>query len=249
MQLVRNLRKAWRLLEPDAVRLLQSRCPICACGWLVTLSRSELGARCIRCGASAISQSLAQVLSRTFPDLRGVAIYESSARGPLVEWFRRSGAQLTTSEFVPGVDRGAIGNGVRCEDLQALTFADASFDLVTSTEVLEHVRDDQAAFRELHRVLKPGGWMFFTVPLTGAEETVERVRFVDDLRVDVHPPELHADPSNGGSVLCYRNYGRDITTRLASAGFTDCDIVRPALPLAGHTRSVIVARRPGAHAP
>lgn len=41
---------------------------------------------------------------------------------------------------------------------------DATVDAVVSFEVLEHVRDERAALAEIHRVLKPGGWVAMTVP-------------------------------------------------------------------------------------
>lgn len=49
-------------------------------------------------------------------------------------------------------------------DSDALPFADASFDLVTTLDVLEHIDDDRAALGEIARVLKPGGRLVATVP-------------------------------------------------------------------------------------
>lgn len=48
----------------------------------------------------------------------------------------------------------------------ALPFADASFDLVTSFDVLYHlgVADDVAALAEFHRVLHPGGRLLLRLP-------------------------------------------------------------------------------------
>ena len=43
-------------------------------------------------------------------------------------------------------------------------YADASFDRVLLTEVLEHLTDDAVGLRELYRVLKPGGVLTVTVP-------------------------------------------------------------------------------------
>ena len=48
-----------------------------------------------------------------------------------------------------------------------LPFPDASFDLVLSHEVLEHVQNDVQAVREIVRVLKPGGRLVLFVPNRG----------------------------------------------------------------------------------
>ena len=45
-----------------------------------------------------------------------------------------------------------------------LPYADESFDLVTCSEVLEHVENYRAVLREIQRVLKPGGLMVVTTP-------------------------------------------------------------------------------------
>ncbi len=45
-----------------------------------------------------------------------------------------------------------------------LPFRSASFDLVTSFEVLDELRDDRPAFDELARVLRPGGRLLIRLP-------------------------------------------------------------------------------------
>ena len=49
-------------------------------------------------------------------------------------------------------------------DALHLPFADASFDVVIASEVLEHIADDAAAMAELTRVLRRGGRIAVTVP-------------------------------------------------------------------------------------
>jgi len=46
----------------------------------------------------------------------------------------------------------------------SLPFDDGSFDAVTALDVLEHLREDVAALRELRRVLRPSGVLLATVP-------------------------------------------------------------------------------------
>jgi SAM-dependent methyltransferase len=45
-----------------------------------------------------------------------------------------------------------------------MPFADASFDLAVSLDVIEHLEDDVAALRELRRTVAPGGALLVTVP-------------------------------------------------------------------------------------
>jgi 2-polyprenyl-3-methyl-5-hydroxy-6-metoxy-1,4-benzoquinol methylase len=50
------------------------------------------------------------------------------------------------------------------QDIQNMTFADASFDAVLCIEVLEHVANPFATARELARVLRPNGRLLLTTP-------------------------------------------------------------------------------------
>lgn len=52
----------------------------------------------------------------------------------------------------------------RCDDTGILPFEDESFDLAVAVEVLEHIDGHEGFSRELARVLKPGGRLFFTTP-------------------------------------------------------------------------------------
>jgi SAM-dependent methyltransferase len=65
-------------------------------------------------------------------------------------------------------------------DVCALPFADAAFDLVLATDIIEHVDDDALAAREIARVLRPGGHALVTVPtfqsLWGLQDDVSQHR-------------------------------------------------------------------------
>lgn len=98
--------------------------------------------------------------------------------------------------------------------------------MCTSTEVFEHVPDDEKGFREIWRVLKPGGRFVFTVPLSDSPVTVKRAEIVDGEVRHLLPLEYHGDAIRGqGRILVYRDYGRDIVTRLRLCGFANATIV------------------------
>lgn len=240
-----KLKLAWRLTEWRAVRLAGQRCPLCKSPVLLRLGSSEHAVRCIRCGANPAAMSLAAVLSETVGDLADRHVYELSSRGPLFRFLERTAGQLTFSEYFDDVAPGEAKNGISCEDVQQLSFGDRSFDVCTSTDVFEHVPDDRRAFAELFRVLKPGGWAVFTVPIKTREVTVERAELLGGEVRHLLPPEFHDDHVRGvGQVLSYRDYGGDIVDRLAGQGFAAAKIVSPGPEVYfGCGRHVVVAQR------
>ncbi|MDI6742247.1 MAG: class I SAM-dependent methyltransferase [Smithella sp.] len=58
---------------------------------------------------------------------------------------------------------------VSVADINRLPFADASFDCIICSEVLEHIPDHRNAIRELDRILKPEGTLVVSVPRYFAE--------------------------------------------------------------------------------
>jgi SAM-dependent methyltransferase len=77
-------------------------------------------------------------------------------RGFQVEAIDLPGSSLATSRVHPVLDY----------DGRHIPFPDASFDVVFSSNVLEHVRDVPAMLAETRRVLKPGGSAVHAMPST-----------------------------------------------------------------------------------
>jgi len=69
---------------------------------------------------------------------------------------------------------------VRQGAAESLPFEDASFDLVTGLDVVEHLDDDLAGLTEMRRVLRPGGYALLFVPafnfLWGVQDDISHHR-------------------------------------------------------------------------
>jgi ubiquinone/menaquinone biosynthesis C-methylase UbiE len=73
------------------------------------------------------------------------------------------------SDLSPGMVQAAVRNGTglgfevegRVGDAESIPYDDATFDLVVGHAVLHHIPDVELAFREVLRVLKPGGRFVF----------------------------------------------------------------------------------------
>ena len=104
-------------------------------------------------------------------------------------------------------------------DLESMPFADASFDVVITTEVMEHVRHVDRAHREIARCLDPRGTYVFTVPYDPA---LAETWVLIDPETDeplVHPMHMHGDPGmRDEGIKSYRVFGRDLPDRLREWG-------------------------------
>lgn len=95
--------------------------------------------------------------------------------------------------------------GVLRGDATRLPFADGSFDVVITSEVLEHIQDDVAALTEMVRVLRPGGRFAATVPSWFPEVVNWKLS-----------EEYHAPASPGGHVRIYS--ATELAAKLRAAG-------------------------------
>lgn len=95
--------------------------------------------------------------------------------------------------------------GVLRGDATRLPFNNGAFDVVITSEVLEHIQDDVAAISEMVRVLKPGGMFAATVPAWLPEK-------INWMLSD----EYHAPISVGGHVRIYS--ATELKAKLVSAG-------------------------------
>lgn len=233
------------MLQLRDFSLRPGQCPFCGPSLFVRLNRDDAGLRCVRCAASTVHLSIGLAVRAHVEDLVALDVCEFSTGGPFVAYLQRHARHLSTSEYQPDAAPGSVVNAVRSEDLQQLTYPNASFDLVTHTEVIEHVPDDARAFAHLHRVLRPGGLMLCTVPLFDQDHTLERARLHDGTLEHIHPPVYHVDPwQRSAGILAFRDYGRDILHRMAAAGFVDTRIEIPTHRIPWlQARPVIIARR------
>ena len=151
--------------------------------------------------------------------LLGLAVLDSDNFSAISERLRRCSTYVRSS-YIPSRPWGQeIAPGYLNLDLQKLTLPDALFDLVLTSDVMEHVRDSDAAHREIFRVLKPGGAYVFNVPyLEDAAHDIQLVDTTTDQDVFLCPPHYHGDPLSGG-VLAYRVFGRDLVDKLRLNGF------------------------------
>ncbi len=222
------------------------------CGWTGEFLRPEHTREGMLCGNCASSSRLRAVVYwlgvvtgnggaplHAWPPNASLAILESSARGAYPVMLNDKFDYYPT-EYDPG--KIAAGDEPRrFADFQNLHYREGTFDVVIASDVFEHVRDDEAGYREIFRTLKPGGTLILTVPYRHEEAaTLRRIDTSGSQDVFLMEPEYHG---GGGHTLTYRTYGRDLLTLLRTTGFAVGHALT-SLPALGITpQSVIVARK------
>jgi len=74
------------------------------------------------------------------------------------------GGGADSYEGFTNIDLGRYPNVHIVSSLQNIPYKDASVDLVVSNSVLEHIYDYKSVIEEIYRVLKPGGYLYLSVP-------------------------------------------------------------------------------------
>jgi SAM-dependent methyltransferase len=210
--------------------------------WQITPRLAEAVARkescsCSHCGANLRARRLARALLSLYPvgipptpapslarwvdhpESRSLRIAEINRIDGLHEQLLRR-PNASSSDFHPGARPGELVDGVRSEDLMRLTYPDASFDVVVTSETLEHVPDLGAALSEIRRVLVPGGRHLFTIPqLPHVPRTFARSIILPDGSSEDRAPRI-CHPGGDVGYPVFTEFGADVSDVFERAGFT-----------------------------
>ena len=189
--------------------------------------------RCSSCGASARERCLANALVEIYgkcrcrslkdlvelEDFKNKKIYEPGITG-INRRFLSLNSSYLNSFFWPEHAFGSEIDGVRNENLESLTLAADSLDLVITSDIFEHIRHPSKAITEIARVLKVGGYHVFSVPITDVSiaKTQSRVDVSSDQDIHLLEPHYHGNGA-GGKSLVYNDFGSDFFQIIEGAGF------------------------------
>lgn len=177
---------------------------------------------CRACNSIPRERALAWALETFCPDWRELVVHECSPsdrlvsrrmrQSPWVPFSRKRGGTYSATQYFPGVKPGTMHRGFRCENLEALIFADETIDLHCHLDVLEHVNEPAACFAEMCRTLRPGGRMIFTRPVyEGKVATERRAEYRPDGPIFFFEPEYHGNPVSDQGALVTFHYGADLS--------------------------------------
>jgi len=145
---------------------------------------------------------------RTDPRIRQLTVIEINPAGNL-------------SPFLKLLPKHALHSFPQL-DMQRMSFADASIDLIIHSDTLEHVPDSKAALEESQRVLKPGGHLFYTVPIVIGRLTSTRHGL---------PPSYHGTSgANREDCKVKTEYGADFWCEILEAGFRELRLTSLIFP-------------------
>jgi SAM-dependent methyltransferase len=107
-------------------------------------------------------------------------------------------------------------------DMMAMDLPDASVDLVVHSDTLEHLTEPRRALAECRRILAPGGFCCFTVPVVVGRLSRSRA----GLTKSYHgAPGIELE-----DFVVHHEFGADLWTLVLEAGFHACEIVSCEFP-------------------
>jgi len=184
--------------------------------------------KCSNCKSIPRERALMLTIEKEYPNWKNVRIHESSPgkRGHSVT-LKKHATYYQASQYYPSQPVGTLINGFQNEDLEHQTFKDETFDLVITSDVMEHVYEPEKAFAEIHRTLKPGGAHIFSVPLINKHKPTQRWATKGDNGepIFLFEPEWHGNPVDKKGSPVTMHWGFDIIDYIQKYTGADTKIV------------------------
>jgi len=135
-------------------------CPICGYHGPFMDKNNRLRAKCPKCGELERARMAMLVVNQIYDAKKAseTDVLHISPENFLRKLFKEKYKSYISSDlYREDVDHQF--------DIQSIPYPDNSFDLVFASHVLEYVKNDKQAIKEIKRVLRPGGLAFLPVPM------------------------------------------------------------------------------------
>lgn len=190
-------------------------CPCCEQDVIFSSKNSWLRDhfKCSNCKSIPRERALMLTINKYYPNWKELTIHESSPvnRGHSINLKNHAKNYLETQYYV-NEPLGKLVKGVRNENLENQTFKDEFFDLVITSDVMEHIFEPEKAFKEIHRTLKKGGAHIFSVPLINKHRKTQRWanKEKNGEPIFLFTPEWHGNPIDKKGSPVTMHWGYDI---------------------------------------
>jgi SAM-dependent methyltransferase len=182
----------------------------------------QQGLHCRRCGSNLRSMALALAICRCYGHRGTFAQFIKRFKTRRLRVLELNEAGGLT-QFLSMLPRHCLAKYPEV-DMRHMPYRDRSYDLVVHSDTLEHVPQPVTALAECYRVVAPGGYCVFTVPVIVDRMTRSREGL---------PPSYHGDSSERSADLVVQTeYGCDAWKHLILAGFQECRLVAAEFPSA-----------------
>ena len=238
------------------------QCPICGASFSLPDTAQTDNLRetvlCRHCGANLRQQDVGSVLLKVInskkttlidalSEFSAMSIYLLESYGPIYNALCRL-PNFVCSEFFEDVPVGSAKGHVRCEEVQNLSFPDNSFDIVITQEIFEHVAEPEKGLREIHRVLRPGGFHIATIPFERSLDKNRKRTLASNAGI-IHllPAVYHGDAVRNG--LVFTDFGLELFDIIRDAGFMVSKFESDYLGYRGGYNCVFICEKPAGDNP
>ncbi len=192
---------------------------------LITIDESNLRESVVFRGLSSRCRAVLRLLIDA--DLSDASVvYAPESVTALANLMREHFPNFIASEYLPTVSCRDKFPNTRHEDIQALSFENASIDAYVSCEIMEHIPSVAAALREAARVLRPGGVFIATFPFRTVDQDTIVKAIVENGQVRLlSEPEYHGNPVDPKGSLVFSIPGWDILNAARASGFSKAEMV------------------------
>lgn len=164
-----------------------------------------------------------------------IRIYAPEARSGLARFLGKHFPKLQTSGPLNNAIQRKESAAREYQDLEALTYKDASFDYIIMDDILQNMPNLDKVLREVHRTLAPSGVLFATFPfaIDSEEHRIKATRNVDGSINYLMSQEERQDRTDGQPAVVFQIPGWNILRECNDIGFIRAEFIFLCSPTRG----------------